>query len=320
MFFSRTFAVSAAAFVCAMPSVVFACDLCAVYAADQASGQESRGFYAGLSEQFTRYDRLTEGSQRLRDDSRQYLDSSITQFLFGYGFSPRFSVQLGVPYIDRSFSRPGPIVNDSGTVSGLGDLNLVAQYSPWRYDSEDWTFTTRLLAGLKLPTGDSDRIAEELTEGDEESATPSGIHGHDLALGSGSLDYVFGGDVGARYGRWLARANLQYALRTRGDFDYRYGNDVQWTIGAGHYLLLTEGQTVALNVNFSGEYKYFDTFQGGHPEDTQSRILFLGPQISSSFQDRYSVDFRADFPVQEYGSAIQTLPAYRLRLSFLMRF
>ncbi len=133
-------------------------------------------------------------------------------------------------------------------------------------------------------------------------------------------DYVFGGDVGARYGRWLARANLQYALRTRGDFDYRYGNDVQWTIGAGHYLLLTEGQTVALNVNFSGEYKYFDTFQGGHPEDTQSRILFLGPQISSSFQDRYSVDFRADFPVQEYGSAIQTLPAYRLRLSFLMRF
>lgn len=305
----------------ALPSLANACDLCAVYAADQANGRNGGGLYVGLSEQFTRYDNLRDNGDKIADPARQFLDSSITQFLIGYGFNKRFSIQLSVPYIDRTFRRPVGETVPVSSVSGLGDLSLIGQFTPWRYDSEDWTISTRLLGGFKFPTGDSQRISEELTEDEGESPIgPSGIHGHDLALGSGSIDYVFGGDGIIRYGLWTARANLQYALRTRGDFDYRFGNDVQWSAGLGRYLALEETRTLVANVNVSGEYKSFDRFQGSQPEDTQSRILFIGPGLTGSLQDAYSLDLRADFPIKEFGSSVQVLPSYRFRLSFIARF
>src|SRR5205823_6450459 len=54
----------------------------------------------------------------------------------------------------------------------------------------DCTCSIVALAGLKFPTGDSSRLKEEFHEVEIPGAPESGIHGHDLTLGTGSYDGI----------------------------------------------------------------------------------------------------------------------------------
>ena len=151
-----------------------------------------------------------------------------------------------------------------------------------------------MLGGVKFGTGDSDRLQEELDEGAEAAAASipkheghdddgpiSGIHGHDLALGSGSTDFLIGTSAFYRSGRWYGSGDVQYALRRTGDFDYRFGNDLLWTLSAGRFLMLEHDRTISLQLNLSGENKDFDELAGQQLDDTHSRVLFLGPEMDS---------------------------------------
>lgn len=302
-------------------SSALACDLCAVYSADSASGHNG-GAYAGVSEQFSRYDQLREDGRKLPDSFDQRLNSSVTQLIAGYGFGELWNLQISAPYIVRDYRRPKQDITDSGSETGFGDVSLTAQYGAYQWRSELVTISWRLLAGIKLPTGDSGRFQEELGAEDKPAAGApvSGIHGHDLVLGSGSVDAILGTTLSARSGRWLARGEMQYAARNKGDYDYRVGNDLQWNVGAGRYLRLRDGQTVAGLLNISGEYKKFDRVAGVVADDTQARQLSLGAQLLATLDDRWSADTRADFPVQSYGSSVQTASRYRLRLTLIRHF
>lgn len=311
---------------------VSACDLCSVYTAGMARGETS-GWFAGMSEQFTRYDELRDEGHRLHDDSGQYLDSSITQLFVGYGVTDKLSLQLNVPYIYRRFKRPEGDAIEKGTVSGLGDISAVAQYEIVRHDDEDTTWTWHVLGGVKFGTGDSDRLQEELEEGDEGAPEESiikheghgdgpisGIHGHDLALGSGSTDFIVGTSGFYRAGRWYGLGDVQYAIRRTGDFDYRFGNDLQWTLSAGRYLVLEHDHSVALQLNLLGEDKDYDELDGMKLDDTHSRMLFLGPQLGFTWGPRWSLELRAERPIDTENSAIQTTAGWRARAAFVARF
>jgi len=314
------------------PSLASACDLCSVYTAGMARGETS-GWFTGASEQFTRYDELREEGHRIEEDSGQYLDSSITQLFVGYGFSDRFAMQVNLPYIHRSFKRPEGDTIDKGTESGIGDMAAVAQYTLVRHDDEDSNWLWRVLGGVKFGTGDSDRLQEELDEGAEAAAASipkhdghddegpiSGIHGHDLALGSGSTDFLIGTSAFYRNGRWYGSGDVQYALRRTGDFDYRFGNDLLWTLSAGRFLVLEHNRTISLQLNLSGEDKDFDELNGVQLDDTHSRVLFLGPEMGFTFGPRWSLDLRAEFPIDTYNSSIQTTASYRLRAALVATF
>ena len=311
-----------------------ACDLCSVYTAGMAHGETS-GWIAGVSEQFSRYDQLRDHGDRLSDDSGQYLDSSITQLFVGYGITDRLTVQVNLPYIHRSFERPEHDGIDKGTVSGLGDVTALAQYTLLRSDGEDRTFVWRALGGIKFGTGDSDRLQEELDEGhddhdaalaapkhggDDHDGPVSGIHGHDLVLGSGSTDFLVGTSAFWRSGRWYGSGDLQYAIRRTGDFDYRFGNDLQWTVSGGRYLVLEHDHTVSLQLNLSGEDKDYDELAGAKLDDTHARMLFLGPQLGFTFGPRWSLEVRAEKPIDTDNSAIQTTASWRLRAALVSRF
>lgn len=86
---------------------------------------------------------------------------------------------------------------------------------------------------MKFPTGSSRRLKEEFNEVEIEGAPLSGIHGHDLALGSGSYDAVLGAGVFTRYRSAFFQASVQYTVRTTGSYDYRYANDVSFDLGPG---------------------------------------------------------------------------------------
>jgi len=306
-----------------------ACDLCAVYTAGMAHGETS-GWYAGLFEQFTRYDELRDEGHVIHDDSGQYLDSSITQLFVGYGATDRLSLQLNVPYIYRKFKRPEGDEIEHGVESGLGDITALAQYTLLRHDDEDETWVWRALGGIKFGTGDTDRLTEELDEspagaaakhgGHDDGEAISGIHGHDLTLGSGSTDFLVGTSGFYRSGRWYGEADVQYAIRRTGDFDYRFGNDLQWVLSGGRYLVLEHDRTVSLQLNLSGEDKDYDEVAGVRADDTQSRVLFLGPQMGFTFGPRWSLELRADFPVHIENSSIQTTVGWRGQAALVAKF
>ncbi len=307
---------SVLAAVCAQP--LLACDMCALYSASDAQGG-GKGFLGGVAEQFTHFGTVQNDGQKLPNTAGQFLDGSISQLFGGYNFSDRFGLQFNVPLIYRSYQRPRGSVIENGTVSGLGDVSLIGNFRACQTQLGSFAFTWSLLGGIKFPTGDSSRLSEP--DVDSEPPLPdSGIGGHDLALGSGSFDGIVGTSLMARWQRAFLTANVQYAIRTEGDFGHQYANDLTWAGGPGYYLVLEDTHTVALQLNVSGEDKGKDTFNGVPDNDSAETIVYLGPQINFTWSDRLSAQVGVDLPVSIYNSGVQVVPDYRVRAALTWRF
>jgi hypothetical protein len=237
----------------------------------------------------------------------------------GYNFSPRFGLQFNVPVIYRSFQRPRGAVLERGTETGIGDASLLGNLVAYQKIEEHFALNWTVLGGLKFPTGDSHRLKEP----DVASVPPlpdSGIGGHDLALGSGSFDGIVGTGLSARWDRVFLTANVQYAIRTEGDFGHRYANDLTWAMGPGVYLLRNERHMLSVQAVVSGESKAKDTFHGVPDGDSAETLLYLGPQINYFWSSKLSAQLGADLPMNVRNSGVQVVPDYRLRFSVTWRF
>ncbi len=297
-----------------------ACDLCAIYAAGQARGELGKGYFAGANEQFTHYGTLQFEDNRVPNSADQFLDSSITQILFGYNFSDRLGVQANLPYIYRDFRRPEAGGIHHGNEQGLGDASLLLNYEAYRYEKRHATFACTVFGGLKLPTGSTSRLREETFEMEEAQAIPSGIHGHDLTLGTGSYDGLVGSSLYGRYHRAFLAGSIQYAIRSEGDFDYRFANDLLWSAAPGFLLLLKDDYTLSLEANVSGEYKPRDEFRGAPAEDTGMTAVYMGPQLVFTWQTKVSAQLGLDIPVMLHNTALQIVPDHRVRAGLVWRF
>jgi hypothetical protein len=284
-----------------------ACDLCSIYSASQASGSAGRGFFGGVAWQFTRFATLQDGGHKIANDG-EYINGSTEQIFAGYNFSDRFSVQLNVPLIERTFGSD----TAHGSVSGLGDVSLIGSFAAAQVMSVDYTFTWNVLGGVKFPTGDANRL------GDPDFS--SGIGGHDLALGSGSYDGIIGTGAFARWHRAFFTANMQYAIRSEGAFEHQYANDLTWSGGPGFYVALNDDYTVALQALVSGEYKGKDTFSGVPDDDSAETIVYVGPQINCTWSGRLSFQAGVDLPVSIYNTGVQVVPDYRVHAAFTWHF
>lgn len=299
---------------------IHACDLCAVYSATQAHGEVGEGFFGGVAEQFTHFGTMQENGREVKNEVGQYLDSSISQLYAGYNFNDRVGLQFNLPMIYRSFKRPEGFAMDHGTESGLGDVSLLANLRAYRHEAKKFTVNWNIIGGVKFPTGSSDRIKEELNEIEIPGAPESGIHGHDLALGTGSYDGIVGTGIFLRYERAFLTANAQYTIRSTGDFDYHYANDLTWSGGPGIYLLLNDNFTTSLQLVVSGEHKNRDTFRGSLADDTGVTAVYLGPQINFTWSEKFSAEIAADLPVSMDNTALQTVVDYRIRAGITYRF
>ncbi len=307
-----------------------ACDLCACEL-PSIRLEPRAGWYGGVSEQYTDYGRLQDSGHRISNPAGQYMHSSISQVFAGYDFGKTFGVQLNVPYIHRTFRRVEEGAIESGTESGLGDISLIGSWTALRVERGDFLFTARVTAGLKFPTGDSSRLREEGAhshgaehedeheEGHDEGGhhdeadLPSGIHGHDLALGTGSIDGVFGADLRCQWKRAFFETGLQYTLRGDGLHSYDFADDLSWHAGGGFVVAQGGGWAGALGVRFSGETKGEDSFRGERLDDTGITTVFVGPRLSVTHSDKLSVSVGIDFPIRRDNSGVQTVPDYRVQ-------
>src|SRR6185503_2284673 len=195
---------------CALAAAIspaMGCDLCTVYNASAARGQGNTGLHLSLAEQFTHSGTLQENGSEISDPIGQYRDSSITSLILGYNFHPRVSVSVSVPYIHRAFKRAEGFAVEHGTEAGLGDMALVGRWVVLFQPEHEYTYSVSLFGGVEFPTGDSDRLREEVNEVDIPGAPPSGIHGDDLTLGSGSFDGIVGVSGSAGWRRLLFTAD-----------------------------------------------------------------------------------------------------------------
>jgi len=308
-----------------------ACDLCGCYTPqlEAMSGMEPQsskswwnGFYGAVGEQFTHFGTVLVDGREVANPTGQYENSSITQLVAGYQINSRFALQISVPLIYREFKRPEGFAIDRGTVSGLGDVSLLLRTVLFHYASPgrrtfqfedktvvaidlepDFTASAILLTGIKFPTGDSSRLEEEFHEIEIPGAPVSGIHGHDLTLGTGSYDGIFGEQFSLRYKNIFLESNVQFTLRGDGAHQYHFANDLVWNAGPGYYFVRRRDMIVGLQFVTSGEHKDVDRFRGKKAEDT-------GIVVS---RGRFSAEVAAEIPVLIDNTALQVVPDYRLR-------
>ena len=322
-----------------------ACDLCGCYTPqieatpDSADTTLQSRFYFAAAEQFTRFGTLQLDGNEIDNPTGQYLNSSITQLVAGYGFNSRFALQINVPFIYRSFERPEGFALDRGTESGLGDISLLGKFvlfhreiggsASLKFDDPknphlekhdpDFTISALLIGGAKFPTGDTNRLKEELNEIVVPGAPESGIHGHDLTLGSGSYDGIFGGQFSVRAKSFFFETETQFNLRSAGAHHYRFANDISWSGGPGYYFVRSHQTIIGLQFVCSGEHKDVDHFRGQPAEDTGITSVFLGPRFIVS-HGKLSAELAAELPVSIDNTALQVVPDFRLRGSFAVRF
>ena len=303
-----------------------ACDLCAIYTATEQRVTRV-GPWLGVAQQFTSYDTLQENGHEVPNPDGQYLNSSITQFLAGYTVLPKLGFQLNLPVIFRNFRRPENGVVVDGSVSGIGDMVLLGNLELFSTVTENSVVRLTGLAGIKLPTGSPSRLKEELTEDDSQSEgtsavnpqlhhggehdpsmVASGIHGHDLALGSGSTDAVLGAQLFGSWQRLFVTAAVQYLARTTGSFNYTYANALFWSGGPGAFVWVDHAYTVSLQANLSGESKGNDSLAGVPATDTAITTLFVGPNLGLTWGSSLGLEVGGDLPVIENNSSFQIVP------------
>jgi hypothetical protein len=307
-----------------------ACDLCAVYLATTGS-RTATGPSIAIAEQYTSFNTLQLDGEKIPNFDGEWLQSSITQIVLGYTAHPRVHLQANVPFITRSFRRVGLTGIETGSETGVGDVSLALRGSAVQWSTINAAFHWDLMLGVKLPTGDTDRLGEETVDAggegaasrprhDNEGGPLSGVHGHDLTLGTGSVDLLLGTSVFASLERFFVRASVQYLVRGDGDYGYRYANDLQWNAALGAFLYASHQHALALEALTTGETKGQDVQSGTRLDDTAVTAAYVGPMLDYSYGTRLNAELGFTLPVYQHTTSLQILPDYRLLGALTWRF
>ncbi|MCX8072947.1 MAG: hypothetical protein N3C12_10905 [Candidatus Binatia bacterium] len=321
------------------PAPSQACDICAIYTATEL--QEGRtGPRIGVAEQFTHFGTLQQDGERIPNPNEECLDSSITQLLVSFGWTSRFLLQLNTPVIHRGFQRGTEAGTERGTESGVGDISVHAIATVFHTVNETSVHRLSCSLGVKLPTGSPERLKEELADTPDhvEPEVPpvfrsvtlrprhsttgalSGIHGHDLALGTGSTDVILGAQWLGTYRRFYGTASLQYFIRTVGSYGYRYSNETILSGGPGLFLLTRHDTTLGFQSLLTLDTKGTDSLNGERVGDTGATFLYAGPALHWTWRSSLSADFALDIPAVRNNTAVQIVPDFRLRGGVVWRF
>jgi hypothetical protein len=331
--FSKLAAAVAVA-LCAAQSAQ-ACDICALHGSSVLDPPR-RGFSAYVAEQFTSFNTYENAGERSLPVN-EWMQSSITNVILGYGFAAPWRIELTIPFIDREFRRLKDQAIDRGNESGLGDVALTARFTAVdRVLSDASLVRIEAFAGLELPTGDADLLREEDLDTVDTGTSvagsppsyphhgggnePTGIHDQDLALGSGSVDLLLGINTFATYRRLFGTAGFQYGVRGRGAHDYRYDNDLSFYVGLGGYLLAHSPLNLGVEARVAGETKGNDEQNGKTVTGSNLTALYVGPQVHATYDERLRGAVGVQVPVLQHVQELTLVPDYRILASLGWQF
>lgn len=332
-----------------MAGSVSACELCSIYGASNARGESGRGCIFTVSEQYVSAPDLRyEGKPfpvKVKFLEEDYLNTSITHLVPGYNFSDRFGLNVNIPIVRKQFKRSdfrfastgagitSALQDEEGTESGLGDTALIGRWTVFRTAEMSHFFAVTLLGGIKFPTGNTDRIKDEVEQigfynqlaGPGHAHDPlglpiGGVHEHDLALGSGSFDGIFGLTWNVRWERWFFNNQIQYYLRTPGESSFQFGDQLMISGGPGAYVLTGDAFTLSLQANAAYESDARDSLNGEPSNHTGMTAWYLGPLLNLTLGEHFSANAGVDIPLRIYNHGVQNVPEYRAHGGVTWRF
>lgn len=140
-----------------------------------------------------------------------------------YGVSHHLTVSAELPYVRRDRLREGSEdgVEQLGTVTGIGDLSLLAKYRVTEGEGPGFA----VVAGIKLPTGST----HERSPDGERLET-------EHQPGSGSVDPILGASAGMKLGVLRLAASALYQFSRQGAQHTRLGDRLQGGIALSHHF------------------------------------------------------------------------------------
>jgi hypothetical protein len=113
--------------------------------------------------------------------------------------------------------------------------------------------------------------------------------------------------------------SVQYTFRTEGAADYRFANDLAWSVAPGWLFVLGEEESLSCSIVFSGEDKGSDSLNAEHLSRTAVHNLYLGPELFYALNNKLSVQLGVDLPIaiDVGGAAVQPETRSRLALSWI---
>ena len=139
-----------------------------------------------------------------------------------YGITHQLTISAELPYVRRDHLREAETSDetvDLGSVSGLGDLSIVAKYRLLHGEGAGFA----LIGGIKAPTGSTHRHSRE-GERLETEHQP----------GTGSWDPIVGASAGTKLGPVHLTASALYQFSGDGAQDTRLGDRLQGGIALSH--------------------------------------------------------------------------------------
>jgi hypothetical protein len=314
-----------------------ACDVCAVYTIEEL-GELRLGPRIAVSEQFTSFGTVMDAGEKVPNPAGEFLDSSITQVVAGWRFTDWIDAQIALPILHRSWRRrfDGAIQEESKT--GIGDISILGRIRALSWQNERGLLRLSGFGGITAPTGSTRFLAEELPKNEVEeefsferpshagaphSLDPensSAIHGHDLAFGTGNVNGIIGAEFFGTWDRFLAGANIQYTLYTKGAYQYQFANELSFGTSLGYYLWLENNGAIALQAIFGGDSKGQDTQAGNRLSDTAFTYLYAGPGLIGRIGSQFGLEIQGEIPVVRHETSLQIVPDWRMRAAISWKF
>lgn len=234
-----------------------------------------------------------------------------------------WGVSAQVPYVKRTHGTYGTTAPLGSTYSdssdsSIGDVRLVGRYSGFSEDR-----SSGLIAGVKLPTGNTNAYFNV------NAVTPAGTPlDAGLQIGTGSTDLIFGGYTSggfSHYG-WFVQGSVQHAVATRlalGGATYRPGDAYSLNTGI-RYAVFGAKFSPMLQLNIIKREADSGT---GVPLDPVTNVpvsggtlAYLAPGLSMHVGDSTLLYGFVQLPVYQNVNSLQIVPQYTLTLGMRQSF
>ena len=249
-----------------------------------------------------------------------------------YGVMHRLTLSAELPYVRRADLREGTHahaggialngVEELGSVAGIGDLNLLVKYRLTKGNGP----SLELIAGLKLPTGSTDRrsIAGERLETEHQP-------------GTGSWDPIVGASASLPMGSVTLTASGLYQFSQPGSQDTRLGDRLQGGIALSHRFGVASHQHSETHnhhhgdeldehvdsprsswdafVELAGEWEGRQTIEGEVEAESGEKWAWIAPGVRFNAASGWSASAAVAIPIYQRIRASHPDNRFRLTLA-----
>jgi hypothetical protein len=275
---------------------------------------EGKGtFVMGLNYDYNNLNTLNAGTEKLDDNSRQRITSSIL-LNFGYDFTDRLSVETLFTWVNqsRTITQFG---NENVTeTSGIGDAVLLVKYS--MPDLLGKRTILNIGVGTKVPFGKSDILNNQGIQLTADLQPGSGAwDGLGWLSASKQLNFRPSATVSATTTYRFTGVNNSYLNNAA---IYEFGNEMQINLGyTDQFLMFNELFNPGLIFKYRKVFE--DKIDSVGIPNTGGEWVFVRPELSVQLSSKTRIVTRVELPVYSNVVGTQLTPTVRFTIGITLK-